>query len=70
MADPAEASGLRWDGAQSHALPFGGTVGVGATLLVADGDQAAVAAGDTEQWAAVAGTLDLLAVVGNQRLDG
>lgn len=60
VADPADSTGMRWDGAQSHALPFGGSVGVGATLLVGDGDQAAVAAGDTEQWAAVDGTLDLI----------
>jgi len=60
VADPAAAAGLRWDGAQSHALPFGGLVTVAATLLVADGDQAAVTAGDTEQWAAVGGTLSLL----------
>ena len=60
LVDLAEATDLRWALAQSAMLPFGGSVPAAPTLLVADGDQTAVAAtGETEGWAPAAGTIDL-----------
>lgn len=63
VADPAEATGLRWTATDAPlSLPYGGAVPAAPTNLFAGGDQAA-AAGATTHGAPFAGTVDLISLL-------